>query len=384
MVRLTLIGSDFRQAPPSRLRELSARTEEIRAGLVDLRSEGAIRGGVLVSTCNRVEALLHLGDFDGETRVLVDRVFGCRDDFPVQSFDGPDTVAHLLELTAGLDSMVLGEEQILGQVGRSFQIAEDLGLMSRPLHMLRTRILATARDLRRRTGLARSARSVAAVAADEIAATCRTVCVVGAGETARLALDVLRRRNLEHVYVANRTLSRAEALAHHFGGEAISLGTFQRQRPQVDGVLFAVSSPNVLLEPRDADGLRKVVDISQPSVIDPALREIDGLEVVDLDDLAAIAARDAERTEAVAETARVQVRAQAERIWADVAERRDDFGKVVDLHVENALAELERALRGQLAHLADGDRDTLRKMVTRTAKRNAHFHLRDLRQLTVA
>lgn len=387
MTRLTLLGSDFSRVPPSRLRALSGDAERIRARLVELRRSGAILGGLLLSTCNRVEVLLDLGPAHGKEVSPDDvaaTVFGDVGDIPLQQLHGQDCVTHLLSVATGLESMVLGEEQILGQLSRAFSLSEDLGLMSRAMHMLRTRVLAAARDLRRRTGLTRADRSVGAVAADELVPAGPDLMVVGAGETARLILEVLRRRGVKNPWIVNRTFEKAEALARHYDGRALSLEDFLRERPRVDGVVFAVHSDRPLLGPDEVEGLSKVVDVSQPSVLDPALRETEGLEVIDLDDLSAILARDAERLEEIAAIGRAQVVAQAECIWAQVSSKGADLGRVIDLHVENAVDELDRALRGPLSHLTEQDREALRQVVLRTAKRNAHFHLKDLRQLAKA
>jgi glutamyl-tRNA reductase len=384
MARLTLLGSDFSRVPPSKLRALSADSERIRTRLVELRAAGSIKGGFLLSTCNRVEVLLDLPESHDRSMAPDDvarTVLGEVGEVDLRQLHGQDCVEHMLAVATGLRSMVLGEEQIMGQLSRSFALSEELGLMSRPLHMLRTRILAAARDLRRRTGLSRADRSVGAVAADELVAAGPELMVVGAGETAKLALDVLRRRGIRNVWIVNRTLEKAEALARHHDGRALSLDAFLRDPPRVDGILFAVHSDRALLDPARAQGLRRVVDVSQPSVLDPALREVEGLEVIDLDDLGALANRETARLQEVARLAEAQVRAQAECIWAQVGQKDADLGKVVDLHVESALEELERALRGPLAHLPEADREALRQVMLKTAKRNAHFHLKDLRQL---
>jgi glutamyl-tRNA reductase len=385
MTRLTLIGSDFSRVPPSRLRALSQDSERIRTRLVELRASGRILGGFLLSTCNRVEVLLDLPEAHDSSVSPDDvarTVFGEVGDVPLRQLHGQDCVRHMLSVATGLESMVLGEEQILGQLSRSFTLCEDLGLMSRALHMLRTRVMAAARDLRRRTGLTRADRSVGAVAADELVKAGPSLMVVGAGETARLALDVLRRRGAKDVWIVNRTLEKAEALARHHEGRALSLDEFLRQPPPVDGVLFAVHSDRPLLTPDRCAGLRRVVDISQPSVLDPSVRDVEGLDVIDLDVLGGLLADEAARLEEIASLGRAQVTAQAECIWGQIANRGADLGRVVDLHLESALEELQRALRGPLSHLGEAEVEAVRQLVTKTAKRNAHFHLKDLRQLT--
>ena len=386
MVSLTLIGSDARAVRPSRLRALSDRQDLIRENLCQLRADGAIHGGLLISTCNRVEALIHANE-QAPTWAWTERLFGMRPDFEVHAFEGRETVDHLLRVTAGLESTVIGEAEILGQVRRAFQDADDLGLMSKPLLRLRTRLFSAARGLRSRTGLQQRAKSVASIGANRLMQAGSRLAVLGAGDTGQLAVESLVRRGVTDLLVINRTLSRAEELAMRFGVRAMSLREFQCTQPELDGLLCAVHSPNAIVDLEAARvlkslGLKTIVDVSQPSVVASAVREETELEVLDLDDLAEIAAKDAAELEGLAEIGRAEARLQAEHIWRDLIAERMNMGRVVDLHVESALGELERALSSSLRHLDSADQDRLRQVFERLAKKHAHFHVRDLKELT--
>ena len=307
---------------------------------------------------------------------------------------GPDpadvarAVDMLLAVSSGLHSMVFGEAQILGQVREAFRKSEALGLLSRRLQMLRTRMLPAARDLRRRVGLDQRPGSVASMAVDQVIKAGKRIAIVGAGETGRLLMDILHRRHVRDVLIVNRSLPKADALARHFGGRAMSLADFQLQRPELDAVVYAVSSDKVLLDCDRARGLHTVVDISQPSILSPELRSrplADDLpKVVSLDELSALAVEQERNYAEIREVGVVEARAVARRMWAEVVSGRPDLGKVVDLHVEGALAELEQAFGSQLSHLDDPVREQLRVLMTKTAKRNAHIHIQDLKRLRVA
>lgn len=381
MVSLTLIGSDVRAVRPSRLRALTERREQMRENLRTLRTDGAISGGLLISTCNRVEALLHTNDH-APSWVWTERLLGFQPDFPIRALEGTDSVDHLLRVTAGLESMVLGEAEILGQVRRAFEESEELGLMSKPMHRLRTRLLSAARTLRANSGLTHRAKSVASLGANRLVQAGPRLAVVGAGDTARLALEALRRRGIEHPLVINRTVAKAEQLAQEFGGQALSLDEFRNACPELDGVLLAVHSPQPIVDAAMAERIKLLIDVSQPSVVAPEIRRSETTEVLDLDDLATIAEREAAELRDHAERGRAQARQQAERIWRDLVAERAHFGGIVDLHTEHAIGELEKTLRGNLSHLDDDSRDQVRKMIERIAKRNAHFHIRDLKELT--
>lgn len=387
MVRILLVGSDYQLVPPSRLEKLSACSEQIQARLLELKARGVIRGGLLLSTCNRFEVLLDLQEQaeDGASEDAMSRgLLGCDSSFPLRRLADAEAIEHLLGVATGLHSMVFGEEQILGQVRRTFKTAEEFGLLSRRLHMLRSRLLSAAREVRSRAGLDHRPRSMAAMAVDRVITAGPRIAVIGAGETGRLLLEILERRHVEKPLVVNRTFAKAEALARHFGGEAVSLNDFLRERPRLDGLVCAIHSARPVLTRECVAGVKVVVDISQPSVIAGELRRVPGLDVCDLDDLAASAETERAQYAEAKTTGLAEARALAQRLWQEVGTGRPNLGRVVDLHVEGALVELEHALNGKLSHLADADRDAIRSVFLRAAKRNAHYHIKDIRQLAIA
>ncbi|MCA8975655.1 MAG: hypothetical protein KDC98_13115 [Planctomycetes bacterium] len=374
-----LVGSDFHLVSPSRLEQLSAHREEIQARLLELRNRQLIRGAVMVATCNRFEVLIELAE--GVAPDFTRAALGVEADYPLHAHDGQAAIDHMLGVTAGLHSLAFGEEQILGQVRTAFRTAEEFGLLSRRLHMLFTRLLRAAREVRHRIGLDHRPRSVAALAVDQLAFAGPRLAVVGAGEMGRLVLEIMQRRHMPAPLIVNRTLPRAAALADHFGGTAMALHEFLAERPELDGIVFATGSSGALFAAEDAAGLAVVVDISQPSVLAPDVRAVDGLQVFNLDDFARMAAEEQAQYAAIKATGLCEVEALAGQIWRDVDAGRPNLGRVVDMHVEGAMAELEHALSGRLSHLAAADRETVREVLLRAARRNAHHHICDLRQL---
>ncbi|MAE76703.1 MAG: hypothetical protein CMJ85_07550 [Planctomycetes bacterium] len=380
-MRLEMFGSDHHLAPPSRMRALTVRTEPIRAMLARLQREGVISGSVLIETCNRFEVLVEAPapTKAGAPDDLAALVLGTDHGVPLHRHKNVDAIAHLLCVATGLESMVIGEEQVLGQVRRAFQEAEEARLLSRGLHMLWTRVIAAARELRSRCDLCGGQPSVASVAAGRLAQAGARLAVVGTGETGRQALEFLTRHGVRNPVVVNRTRARAEALAAHFGGTAQGLDDFLSDPPELDGVLFAVRGGKLALRPDTASVL---IDVSQPSVLPDDLRSHPELTVLDLDDVAGLAAVENARRQQAADDERELVPGHAERIFSEVSEKRAEIGKLVDLHVENALAEVDRALHGKLSHLSDTDRDLFRDLVLRAAKRHAHLHIKDVKLLS--
>ena len=377
MTRLRLYGTDHSLTTPSRLERLSAQRENIQTRLLELQQRGVITGGILLSTCNRVEILLEV-DKD-ESPSLATDLLGA--DLPLRQHADLEAITYLLGTATGLHSMVFGEEQILGQLRDAFHTAEDFGLLTRKLQMLRSRLLATAREVRRRTGLDQRPPSLASMAVEQVIGQGPRIAILGAGSTGRLLLEILARRNVKDVLVVNRTLAKAEALARHFGGSAMSLEAFTQERPALDALICAAHSNEPLVDEALAANLEVLVDISQPSVLAPALRGSTNPLTVTLDELSQIAAEKQASYNSIKETGLIEVQARAQKLWSEVSNGRPDLGRVVDLHVEGNLSALEDAFDSQLSHLDLPDRERLREVLVKAARRNAHFHIQDLRKL---
>jgi glutamyl-tRNA reductase len=381
MSPVRLVGSDHSLAQPSRLEQLGAAAEAIQARLIELRGRGAIAGALLLSTCNRFEVVLE--PCAGAAQPSATELLGT--DLPLRDLSDGAAVEHLLGVATGLHSMAFGEEQIQGQLRTAFRTAEELGMLSRKLHMLRNRLLPLAREIRQRTGLDQRPPSIASMAVDQLLAVGTRIAIVGAGATGRLLLEILQRRQVVPVLIANRSVDKAAALAQHYGGRALSLHEFVRGTDpalrELDGVAVAVRSDEPVLDRRSVGSARIVTDLSQPSVLAADLREPGGPRVVVLDDLGRTAAACADSYRERRHVVQTEVVAAARHLCNELAADRPNLGRVVDLHVEGALAELERAFGDELRHLDERDRQRLRSVLERAARRNAHHHIRDLRHL---
>jgi glutamyl-tRNA reductase len=149
----------------------------------------------------------------------------------------------------------------------------------------------------------------------------------------------------------------------------------------LDGLLLAVNSPEPLITPKHASGLRMVVDLSLPSVLASGLERVPELTVLQLDDIGRIAAREAESRSSAADIAMKMVSARAKQIHRELDSGRVHLGTVIQRHVNNAMDELEQAFSTNLAHLTTPDRKALKQVLERLARRNAHFHIQDLKEM---
>lgn len=391
-VMIRVLGTSHHEAPPSRLHGVANQREELFARLLRLQSEGTLQGAMLLSTCNRLEIILDVGE-DHENDDLRTAVLGEHEDLPLHDHAGTEAATYLLRVATGLESLVRGEDQILGQLRESFKRAEGHGLLSAKLRVLRTQLMAAARDIRQRTGIAKTQVSVASLGARELEGAGRRLVVIGAGETGRLAVETLVKRGNSEVLLVNRTPNRAEAIAKHHGVSSMGLREFLAMAEEAgetgcgwDGILIAVDSKTPILDARHVRGMKAVVDVSMPGVLAEDCRAVTGLRVLDLDAIAQLVQEEGERRCASLDTATELVTGRASTLHQSIerAGKGTHLSQIVDQHVETALQELKSVLDTKLSHLSTGDQDQVREALLRATRRNAHLHLKDVRELSGA
>lgn len=377
-MQLLLLGCDHRLAPLAALGAVREHHATLSARLLDLCQHGVTHGAVVVDTCNRIEVLCEPADDQAADacRAVIREVLG---DLPLHEYKDQLAVEHLIDIATGIDSMVPGEEQILGQVTRAFRAATEAGMASKHLHSLCARVTAVSRTLRHLRPQQGVPDSVAGLAARVVAEHGHRVAIVGAGVMARAAAEELQRLHVHDVWFVNRTMARAEALAQHFHGRAIALPAFLAAPPAVDGVILALGG-KVLHLPHDrmAD-LRCVVDVSQPTVLDDSLRARPDLCVLDLDSLGPRAKAACRALEQWVIDTRVLSAGHGKAIWNGLAHDGHNLGHVVSLHVEAARDELQKACRSGLCHADERLLAVVTTLVERVARRNAHLHIQDIK-----
>ncbi len=269
---------------------------------------GVIVGeAVVVSTCNRTEVYT-TADEPEEASALVRRFVadyhGLAGASPAEGFRDlvdADAVRHLFRVAGGLDSMIVGESQILGQVRSALAAASAAGTLSAPLSRLFHRAIRAGRRVREETGVGRNALSVS-FAAVRLAQTVlgdlsgSRVLLIGAGEAGKLVAEALRKTGVGELTVTNRTARRASALADELGGRAVPFDRLDVAVADADIVVAATEAPDHLLTAetvraanRDRDRGTFMFDLAVPRNIDPQAASIDGVSLYNIDDLAAVA-----------------------------------------------------------------------------------------------
>jgi glutamyl-tRNA reductase len=300
--------------------------------LAELTEHAAVHEAVAVSTCNRTELYLVTADaVEAESSALgvLSRQAGIR---PTEllgalySRRGRDAVEHLFSVTAGLDSMIVGETEIQGQVKRAYELALVEGVTGPVSNRLFRDALAAGKRVRSETAVSRAGVSVSSVAVRLAGGflgdlSSRRVLVVGAGENAELTARALRDRGVQTVFVANRRYDRALGLAQRFGGQAVTFDDLPAELEAADIVVSSTGAPHqivgreelALVAARRVDRPLVLLDLAVPRDIEPSARDCPGIALYDMDDLQREVARNTGAREAEAADARVLVRQDVAR-----------------------------------------------------------------------
>jgi glutamyl-tRNA reductase len=383
MSELLALGVSHKTAPLDLRERLSLTEGRAVSALRELTDAAGIHEAAAISTCNRTELYLIVSDpVEAESTALgvLTRQADIR---PTEllghlySLRSAEAARHLLRVTAGLDSMIVGEAEIQGQVKRAYELALVEGGTGPILNRLFRGALTAGGRAREETGISEKGVSIPSVAV-ELARRAlgdlsdRRVLMVGAGETAELVAQALVARGVDTVFVANRHYDRAIGLAQRFNGSAVRFEDLPEQLLAADIVVSATNSPHHIVE---RDGLEQVmktregrpllaIDIAVPRDIEPACREIAGVSVHDIDDVQQIVERNTSGREAEARRAELIIESELDRFnrWlaalevvptiAALRERGDEVVRRVMTENESRWQDLGEADRERLEAMA--------------------------------
>jgi glutamyl-tRNA reductase len=329
---LLALGASHKTASLELRERIALPTGRAARVLAELTEHDAVHEAVALFTCNRTELYLITADaLEAENAALtiLSRQAGLR---PTEllgslySLRGAEAVEHLFAVTGGLDSMIVGEAEIQGQVKRAYEMALVEGVSGPVSNRLFRDALAAGKRVRTETGIARSNVSVSTVAVQlaggflgELSE--RRVLVIGAGENAELTAQALRDRGVETLFVANRRYDRALGLAQRFGGRAVTFDDMPRELEAADIVVTSTGAPHQILGREELQFVAAsrmgrplvLIDLAVPRDIEPRVRGCPGIALYDMDDLQRAVARNMDAREAEATEARVLVREEVAR-----------------------------------------------------------------------
>lgn len=364
-----VIGVNHKTAPVEVRERFAISEAQLPEALRQLTEFPGVEEGMIVSTCNRVEIVARTKNSECDLRDFVQKYYGFdRDQFEKHLFEHKhkDAVRHVFRVASSLDSMVIGEPQILGQVKEAYAVARAVGAVQSQLDALLTRAFAVAKKVRSETAVASSSVSVASVAV-ELAQKIfgdlngKAIYLVGAGKMCELAARHLIAHGAGKIYVSNRTYERAVALARKFNGEAVPFEKLYDTVDRADIIITSTGAPHTIFRKEHGERFLKTrrnrpmffIDIAVPRDIDPNLNDLDGIFVYDIDDLQQVVSthlgdrkREAERAEALVadEVERFESRLQTLEVVPTIVSLQE--------HLETVRqAEIDR-LRGRLGELS--------------------------------
>lgn len=301
-MHIILLGINHKTAPVEIRERLAMSRAQIKGSAGELKSIKALNGAAVLSTCNRTELYLTTGEPEKCREEVVSFLSGhggCSRD-TIKRFcyikEDRQAVHHLFRVAAGLDSMIIGESQILGQVVDAYHTAWECGLSNNMLNGLFQKVVSAGKRVRTETLIDRNSVSVGSAAVD----MCRElfgelkgkrVLVLGAGETSELVVKHLMAHGVAAVIVANRTYEKALNLAARVGGMAIHLDGFFEKLQETDIVISCTSAPGYLISRKDLVPVLKekrpllFIDIAVPRDINPDVAKLEQVSVYDIDDL---------------------------------------------------------------------------------------------------
>jgi glutamyl-tRNA reductase len=297
-------GLSYKTAPVEVREKLAVRPSLLACLGCRLKINAGLEEVVLLSTCNRVEVYGTAPWVQGRVHRIFQQL--CPADVDVTPYiyvkEGADAVRHLFSVTSGLDSMVIGETEITGQVKLAYQAAQAAKLTGRVLNRVFQTALQTAKEIRTQTGIGHGATSVGSVAVElaerifDRELSEKTVMIIGAGRMGEACVRHLNKKGARSVLVSNRSFERAQTLAAEFGGRAIRFDDCLAAMVEADIVVSSTNCPNTILHREDVAKVMSarrnrplvLVDIAVPRDIAADVQRLDNVYLYDVDDLEVI------------------------------------------------------------------------------------------------
>jgi len=379
-MRISLVGLNHRSAPITIREKATIRMQRLHDSLESLRFQ--VPHGIILSTCNRTEIYtITSGDSKG---AMVSLNF-LQNYLNIQPYalhlytyvlEGKAAVEHLFRVTCGLDSMVIGEYEVLGQVRQALEAAEEATMVNLPLRYLFQSAIRAGRRVREETGISKNALSVSSVAV-ELAATdigdlvnCKML-VIGAGEAGRLAARAAKERGVSQIGVVSRTPERASELAAELGGLPLSISSLAEELTTCGLVVACADAPYHLLDVSTIEAAMRqrpgiplvIIDIAVPRNVTPAVAQINNVSLYNIDDLTSISEQNRKQREGEIEKAGdiIEVEVKDFFAWWQDLEVRPVVAALMQKAEEIRRSHINRTLK-KLPPLSEEERYSLEMM----------------------
>ncbi len=394
---IVLLGVNHKTTPLA-VREKLALTGGYEEPLAALGRLDAIREYYLLSTCNRVEVLFTCRDVREARKQVLDLLFAgsaSREEMKnyIYQYEDQEAINHLFLVASSLDSMIVGEAQILGQLKDAFRHASCQKTSGLILNKLLHKSFSVAKRVRTETRIGANAVSIS-YAAVELARKIfgnlddKRVLLVGAGEMAELAAEHLVGQGVSEVVVANRTLERAVKLARRFDGRAVALDELVEQLKSVDIIISSTGASDLILRKKDVQSVMRerrnqplfFIDIAVPRDLDPEINELDNIYLYDIDDLKHVVEMNKSERDKEAVKARRIVEEETLKFsqWLENIELTPTIIELRSMADDICKKELAKTL-GKLDHLSAREKKSIEKMAAAITSRMLHYPLQYLK-----
>ncbi len=399
-MQIFVVGMNHNSAPVTLREKFVFSGTALDQALESLRRKSGWYESLVLSTCNRTEIYgvseISPTYVDGAAQALSEQKGVARTEFEnhLYAWSGPDAVEHLFKVVCGLDSMVLGESEVLGQVKKAYERASAAKNTGKILHRLFQCSFHVAKAVRTSMGSAYPETSVSAVAVDLAKKifsgleSCKAM-IVGAGETGEQTVRHLMREGVRSIVASNRSFERAQQLAREFGGEAVGLDDALPKMAGVDIVISSTSAPHALFSKQDVQQLlsqRKnrplfFIDIAVPRDIDPAVNELDNVFLYNIDDLRQISCEKAKQREQYIAQSRADIAKEMEKFfsWFAAIGVAPTIERLTDRWEEIRLAEFQKSM-ARLGALTPDQKEELEHLTRRILAQILHLPKQQLKR----
>jgi glutamyl-tRNA reductase len=399
-MKLLITGVSHKTAPVEVRERLAFAEAALPAALHGLVSHEGIHEAMVLSTCNRVEIAITADDTADPGAAVASFLHESRGVSPetlgpcLYSHEGRDAIHHLFRVASSLDSMVVGEPQILGQLKAAYAHAKANDCLSGLLESIVARAFSVAKRVRSETGIGQMAVSVSYAAVElarKIFGTLdgRTVMIVGSGKMSELAARHLRRSGAAHIFVTNRTYERAQELAAVFQGTPVEYNRFLSLLPEVDIVITSSGAPHYVLTKDEMQRIINsrrnkpmfLIDIAVPRNIEPSVNQVDNVFLYDIDDLQEVVNSNLRERIKEAEHAEELVTQEVERMMArlKVQEVAPTIVSLQEQLEQIRSGEIER-VRRKLGSLTPEQEAALESLTRGIVNKIAHGPISELRR----
>jgi len=399
-MKLLITGLSHHTAPVEVRERLAFEENTLLEALNRLRRRPGMIEGMILSTCNRVEVAVtaeEQSDAEGSIERFLAESRSVETDWMspyLYRYHGPDAIRHLFRVASSLDSMVVGEPQILGQLKSAYALAKECGALSGYLDLVMTRAFNVAKRVRTETEIGTSAVSIS-YAAVELARDIfgslagKRVLLAGAGKMAESAARHLRRAGVSDILVTNRTRSRADLLAEEFQGQVVPYEDFVGMLAEIDILLTSSAAPHYILTREQMRGVISrrrnrpmfLIDIAVPRNIEPSVNQLDNVFLYDIDDLDRVVKSNMQARKNVAEQAEEIITEEVERMVLRL-KTREVTPTIISLQEQLEqlrAAEIERA-RGRLGALTPQQEEAIEALTRGIINKIAHGPITEMRR----